>query len=220
MERLVKPEQFGLLFSKPRTQLKSDQWYPAKFTKKFIFLHHTAGGDVNGAISWWNKEPDHVCTPYIIDRAGVIYELFDPSLWAYALGVQGATAMERASIHIELVAWGSLSKRNDKFFSYAKEEVPADQVWKSPDSDGWRGAFYYQNYTKAQLDSLGKLLTYLRARFNIPIQDNIKNFWFLRKPENIFTLNPGIWSHTTVRKDKSDIIPQKELIDLIYSLPK
>lgn len=201
--------------------LSKNQYYESEYKKKHIFLHHTAGGSAQGAINWWNSAPDHVSTAYIIDRAGRVFECFPPQYWAYALGLKGGTEIEKASIQIELVAWGSLLERNGKFYTYTKEEVPECEVedfsWMS---DGlWRGKRYYQGYTDEQIDSLGFLLQKLIKDFKIELQP----LHFLKYVQNYrptWQKNPqsGIWSHSTVRKDKSDIIPQKSLTNLLINL--
>lgn len=194
--------------------LNPDQYYAQAFQKKFIFLHHTAGGNVSGAIQWWNSKPDHVSTAYIIGRDGKTYQCFDPKYWAYALGLKGGTAIERASIQIELVAWGKLSKRGDKFYSSTGEVVPAKDVITFKDM--YRDCYFYQSYTPEQLLSLKVLLVKLVKQFGIKVQP-LTNFWYYNK-DWLSNPKPGIWSHSTVRKDKSDIMPQKELITLLYSL--
>ena len=57
-------------------------------TKKTqIVLHHTVSGEgVDGDIVWWNTMSDKVATHYIIDRQGVVHQLFDDKFWAYHLG--------------------------------------------------------------------------------------------------------------------------------------
>jgi peptidoglycan hydrolase-like protein with peptidoglycan-binding domain len=202
------------IFHKSPVSLDRKQFYQVEYPKKHIFLHHTAGGNVEGAIEWWNSKPDHIATPYIIGRDGRIYELFDPRYWSYALGLKGGTEIEKASVQIEIVAWGKLSKKGDKFYSSEGSLIPNEDVITFKDM--YRDCYYYHKYTQAQLDSLKLLLPYLVHKFDIKVQP-LTNFWWYNKD---WVLNPkeGIWSHSTVRPDKSDIMPQKELITLLYTL--
>jgi N-acetyl-anhydromuramyl-L-alanine amidase AmpD len=196
--------------------LTKNQYYAAKYPKKYLFLHHTAGRSVEDAIEWWNSAPDHVSTAYIIGRTGRIFECFPPEYWAYALGLKGGTTIEKASIQVELVAWGSLQERSGRFYSYAKTEVPKAEVVEFKDL--YRGKQYYQGYTPEQLKALEFLIPHILDQFSLKVQDNddLYNFHQFR-PDWQKNPIPGIWSHTTVRRDKSDIIPQKELMDLVRS---
>ena len=195
-------------------KLSNTQYYEKGYPKKYIFLHHTSGRSVGDAISWWNSKPDHVSTAFIIGRDGKIFKCFDPKYWAYALGLKGGTAIEKASIQIELVAWGKVARKNEKFVSYVGTTIPNDEVVEFKDM--FRESYHYHKYTDEQLEALRVLLPKLVNDFGIKVQP-LTNFWHYDKN---WLSNPkeGIWSHSTVRSDKSDIMPQKELITLLYSL--
>lgn len=203
--------------------LLTNQFFNEKAYKKYIFLHHTAGASAQSAIEWWNSKPDRIATPFIIERDGAIYQNFDPALWSYALGVKGGTFIEKAAIHIEIVSYGGLVKEGDEFFTstpHSKTHInPAEVVPMIP---SYRGFNYFQDYTDAQVASVLALVPYLLNLFpSIKVQPSIKDFWLLRDlmdSKGIMSLPSGIWSHTTVRRDKSDIIPQQNLIEGLYGL--
>lgn len=202
---------------KPPVALLENQYYKQTQMKDYIFLHHTAGLNVKSIIEWWNSKPDHIATPYLIDRDGSIYELFDPHYWSYALGVKGGTSMEKASIHIELVSLGQLYKLGTEYRGIGKKLVDPSEVYTLP-SD-FRGSRYYHRYTDEQIASLEWLLKKLMKDFGIKKQPEnlLAGFWDYREPfKEAFT--EGIWSHTSVRKDKSDIHPQTNLINMVYNL--
>lgn len=186
-----------------------NQYYMGIYKKKFIFLHHTAGSSAASAIAHWNSAPDHIATPYIIERDGTIFETFDPKYWAYALGVKGATSMEKASIHIELVSWGGLTVKNGKSYSYTGKEIKPEETVAL----NWRGSKVYHQYSLEQGIALKQLLDKLCKDFGIP-RIAIPKFWEYQDP---FKLEPGIWSHTTVRKDKQDIQPQPDLVNMVLN---
>lgn len=193
--------------------LKENQYYQGINPKKYIVLHHTAGASAASSIGGWAADPKRIATPYVIDRDGTIYEAYDPKFWAYSLGVKGATALEKATIPIEIANWGSLSLKNGKLVTYTGKEIAPELAVKLPQK--FRGFDTWEKYTPEQIKALSELLPYLMAKFKIPIQADRKNFWEYQDP---FKLKPGIWSHSTVRKDKIDIFPQQELIDLVYNL--
>jgi N-acetyl-anhydromuramyl-L-alanine amidase AmpD len=192
--------------------LKSDQYYPTAQKKTHIILHHTAGGSAASSVAGWAATPEHIATPYIIDRDGTIYETYSPEFWAYHLGVKGATWLEKASIGIEICSYGQLTPNvAGELLTYTKKVIPKEKAAKV----SFRGFEYYEAYTPEQIAALKQLLPYLMDRFGIKPQADRKNFWEYRDAK---TLPPGIWSHTTVRKDKVDIFPQKEIVELVNSL--
>lgn len=190
--------------------LNDNQFYLEAQKKTQICVHHTAGGDAKSSISWWNEKPDHISTPYLIERDGTILEVFDPKYWAYALGLTNGTAIEKKTIHIELCNWGGLSMVGGKFYrgvGKSMKEIPASKVVTYKNAH--RGFKYFEKYTDAQIKSLIFLIDDLVKRFSIKISD-VEKFWYFGAQTK------GLISHTTVRKDKSDIHPQPELIKAIY----
>lgn len=193
--------------------LKPEQYYNQKYDKKYIFLHHTAGGSAASSIAHWASNKEHVATPYVIDRDGTIYECFDPEKWAYHLGVKGNSNLEKHSIGIEICSYGMLTEKIGKLVTYTGKEMDPAKAVKL--DKPFRGGIYWEAYTDAQITALSRLLPYLIERFNIPVQAERGQFYEYQNPA---TLLPGIWSHSTVRKDKYDIFPQPSLVDLVQNL--
>ena len=191
--------------------LHPNQYFQGIFPKKYIFLHHTAGGSAASSIGGWAANPARIATPYVIDRDGTIYECYDPKFWAYSLGVKGNSAIERASIPIEIASYGNLTLKNGKYIKWTGSEIEAVKVVKCP----FRNFDYYENYTPAQIAALSVLIPYLMKRFGISLQADPVKFWDFKNPA---TLPPGIYSHSTVRKDKVDVYPHPDLVNLVYSL--
>lgn len=212
-----------LEFKTLNTKLDKGNYYLTAFPKKYIFLHHIAGHSAESAVNWWNVEPanQHVAAPFLIEKDGTIYRTFDEKYWAYALGVTGATPIEKASIHIEIVAYGPLIKVEDKFYfksgPNSKTEVPKEEVYHYLTK--FRGNGYYHAYSKAQRESVIKLIIYLKEKFKIPMERVIDDKFCDILP-NPLKLKPGLYSHTNVRIDKSDIHPQHDLIGDLISLHK
>jgi N-acetyl-anhydromuramyl-L-alanine amidase AmpD len=188
--------------------LPVSQYYSEVTTKTHIFLHHTAGGSAASSVAHWASNSEHIATPYIIDRDGTIYETFDPKYWAYSLGVKGATSLEKSSIPIEICSYGALSEEGK---TYTGKLIPLGKI-AYVDFRGWQ---MWEAYTPEQIAALKLLLPWLIDKFKIKLQADRKNFWEWQDP---FKLTPGIYSHTTVRKDKIDIFPQPELVELVYNL--
>jgi hypothetical protein len=120
-----------------------------------------------------------------------------------------------------LCAWGALKRGKTTssikatFTSSTGTIVPNDQVIEL--EKPFRGSKYFQKYTDKQLKSLQILVNYLCETHNIPKTYNPEMWEYSRSAMNG---SPGIYSHLSFRKDKSDCFPQKELIAIIQNLNK
>jgi hypothetical protein len=88
---------------------------------------------------------------------------------------------------------------------------------------GYRGFAAYQSYTNAQLSQLETILLGWKSRYKIPIFLNIDNFNDIFPPKNKTSDNAlgskrGIYSHNSYRTDKTDVFPQKELLQLLMKI--
>lgn len=220
------------------------EYYADIRKKDCIYIHHTAGGHrPDWTIDGWKhdraKTGDKlaVATAYVIggistsnldsNYDGVVYRAFDEKYWAHHLGLkqQNNRTLNQRSIAIEICNYGPLVLNAEgKFINYVKKEVPAALV--ATLDEPFRGYKYYHRYTDKQLESLYKLLKDISLRHNIDVKKGIAeylktpyrfNFAFELKDEAIKG-NTGLWTHSNVRKDKSDCFPQPELIALIQSL--
>lgn len=203
-------------------RLKETQYYQEEFPKKQIVLHHTvSNGNAKNVMAGWNKTPAKVGTAFIIDREGVIHQCFSSKHWAHHLGTKAKNnkQLNQESIGIELCAWGTLKRSpiitgiKATFTSSVGTVVPNDEVIELEKS--FRGSKYYQKYTDKQLKSLQILVNYLCETYNIPKTYNPEMWEFSRSAING---SPGIWSHTSFRKDKSDCFPLIHLIKKIQNL--
>ena len=89
----------------------------------------------------------------------------------------------------------------------------------------YRNFQYYHAYTTKQLDVLRQILQQIRSEYpNIPIGSTFNGAGtkFSEQfpssgvqSEAAFSFNPGIYTHNSYRIDKSDVFPQKELIELL-----
>ena len=203
--------------------------------KRQIVLHHTASGPgVTGDIAWWKSTSERVATHYLIDREGLVYQLFNEKFWGYHLGLSNKDfsllglpykQLDKCSIGIELDCWGPVVLHTDgKFYpakwngkSYAPNTSckPVKYFHEYCQQNKWKGSIYWEKYTTRQLDSLEKLVKGIAARHNIPMTYN-NDIW---NPCNrALSGTPGLFSHCSYRKDKSDVHPQPELINLLKSL--
>lgn len=212
-----KPKQTAMLPEIKKIPLKADQYYPQAQNKKHIICHHTAGGSATSSIADWASNPARIATAYVIDRDGSIYEAFDAKYWSYHIGA-GIKSLEQSSIGIEICSYGALEEKGGKLFTYTGKEMAPEKAIKLDTAfrpgPKYKG-LYWEKYTDQQIAALKLLLPYLLDRFKITMQPDRKNFWEYVDPK---TLPPGIYSHTTLRRDKIDIFPQPSLVELVYGL--
>lgn len=197
--------------------LNKGEYITEVFPKKQIYLHHTVSSSdsVEGDISWWNENKDRVATAYIIRGDGVIYRVFDDKFWAHHLGLklENNTVLNRGSIGIELDNAGQLRYDKGQYISSFGRVIPSDKVqyYQKP----FRGFNYFEKYSNAQIAALKELLLDLNKRYNIPLKYN-EDMWDIS--QNALKGNTGVYTHVSVRKDKSDCHPQPELIEMLKTL--
>ena len=213
----------------------NNQFFDEVVEKKQIYLHHTvSGNNANAVANWWKSNPEKVAVAMIIGKDGTIYQLYESNKWAYHLGLQLPTFQEngvtfqwldKISIGIEILNWGGLVKdTTGKWYpagwdSVNKKSIPLincgeiQEVQEYP--NGFRGYFGFEKYSSAQIESVRKLLCYWNERYNIPLDYNC-DMWDISK--KALSGNPVIFTHVSVRKDKSDCHPQQELIEMLKGL--
>ncbi len=71
------------------------------------------------------------------------------------------------------------------------------------------------------MESLESLIEWIVKSYNIPVQNIEFDREWLEYEENIIKKRlPGIWSHTSVRKDKQDSYPDHRLFELMNRINK
>lgn len=211
------------------------------YQKNTLWFHHTAGSHrPDYTIDGWERDRTKsgtrlpVATAYVIGGMsttdgnsafdGLIYRAFDDKYCAYHLGLQNNYNLPimRQSIAIEICNYGPLTKTKDGIFlNYVNREVPASMVAELPTP--FRGFTHYHKYTDNQIKALGELsLDIVRRHNKIDLKSGLQQF--IKMGAEAFEINqaalkgvPGLWSHTNVRKDKFDVWPQPQLIELIKS---
>ena len=187
-------------------RLNPDSYFHEKHPKNAIVIHHTSGRSAQSTIDWWQKSPERIATAYIIERDGAIYELFDPSYWAYHLGIPGNKGIfDRRSIGIEIASEGGLIEYKDKLYCFDRISNATEYKRKTYEHEQkWRGHYrYFAEYTTEQSESVLLLIDFLCNDFNIP----------RRTPADHLSFNPalfkfkGVIGHHHVRPDKTDPHP-------------
>jgi N-acetyl-anhydromuramyl-L-alanine amidase AmpD len=192
------------------------QYFQEKYTKRQIVIHHTASnGNAKNVITGWQENIERIGVAFVIDHDGIIHQTFSSAHWAHHLGTHelNNTLLNKQSIGIELCNWGALKLQKSKYINYLNQEIPLNEVYvyDSP----FRGSFFYHKYTDKQIESLAKLINYLTVTYNIP-KDYKKDMWDISR--SALSGSPGIYTHVSFRKDKSDCHPQEELVQKLSTL--
>jgi hypothetical protein len=218
--------------------LEEDEFIKKETKKSTIWLHHTAGGSrPDWTIGGWekdfdvdkegNKKPVKVGTHFVIGRSssskddkvwdGKILRSIDDKYWAYHLGItKKSEELNSKSISIEICNYGPLTKGKDgRFYNYVNKPINDDDVCELETE--FRGYKYWEKYTPVQIESLRKLILYLSNRWGIEIEKGIYNTEWFEYDDKWFSLG-GLRTHTQVRKDKFDLFPQPELIEMLNSI--
>lgn len=214
-------KDYGTLEIDKTCQLESNQYIRQTTKKDKLFIHFTAGGpSAINVIKYWDSDETRVSTAFVIDGStGKAYECFDPDFWSFHLGIKGTNgALDKFSVGIEICAWGPVTKKDDKYYSYKNKELPANEIYEL--DKPFRGYKYFHKVTDEQFKTLELLVDWLITKYNIPIQKTFDETWFDFQQSVIDNKTPGVWTHTTVRKDKTDMYPDKRLIDMLNRLGK
>jgi hypothetical protein len=214
--------------------LSTSQYVDEETKKLQIVLHHTAGNSSGpGTIKMWNNDDrGRIATCITISGKGLSTDTFDGEIcqafsskkWAYHLGIKSDVFRAQAlpyrlldplAIGIEICNWGPLTQKADgKYYNYVDRVVPNDQVCELPVP--YKGHKYYHAYTDAQIESVKQLLIYWSKVHGIPLDYNEKDMWAVSK--NALSAVPGVYTHNSYRKDKTDISPQPKMIAMLKSL--
>lgn len=212
-----------VFINKQQLALTDSCFYPTKQDKDLIVLHYTAGTTASGAWSSWKQRTDRVATAFIVDTNGWVFQTFNPSFWAWHLGLKGVDnesgKHDKRSIGLELVNFGPLMKKPDGYLyawpkNYGTKFCHVDEKDKYICAD-WRGMQYHAAFTKEQLESTSALVKDLCSQFNIAPD--------VPKDPAAFNLElgkkwKGIATHSMFRSDKFDVGPAFDWTMLIEGL--
>jgi N-acetyl-anhydromuramyl-L-alanine amidase AmpD len=206
-----------------QVRLKDNQYFAESSPKTQIYLHHTAGnGNAEGVSRYWNGNDSRIATAFIIGENGTIVQCFSSKHWAWHLGIDqedfarnGAkySNLNKLSVGIEVCNWGYLKKKGDKYYNYAGGVVNPSYVTEL--ETPYKGYKYWYKYSDAQIESLRQLVVYLCETYDIP-KDYRSEIWSIDK--EAFKGSKGIFTHNSVRKDKSDMYPCPRVIEMLKNI--
>ena len=204
-------------------QIKFSDYNAEVHPKSQIYLHHTAGAaEGERQFSFWSNDKVRVATCVCISRDGEIVQGFGSKYWAYHLGMKTShfaifdlayKNLDKISIGVEICNWGWLTERSGEFYTYVGSKIPKERVIAL--DKPYRGHTYWEAYTDAQIESVRELLVLWRDRYGIPIGYDEK-IWEMHR--GALMGDSGVYTHNSVRPDKTDVSPQPKLIDMLKKL--
>jgi len=205
--------------------------YLAGPTKKdWLYLHHTAGWDnpYNVIKSWGRDTRGSIATEFVLGGPkitdgsttwdGELVQAFPTGGYGWHLGT-GNNLMHRNSVGIGVCNFGWL-KDGKTYVNTLAHESQIVTLSKS-----FRGYKTWHRYSDKQISVLKDWILFIAERDNIDVRKGLPELIKSKGTDafdffdvNFVTKNPGLWGHTNVRKDKVDMFPQQELIDMLLSL--
>jgi len=148
--------------------------------------------------------------------------LFHSSNWGHHLGIKFSILkqysnsksnkwLNQHSIAIELDSLGPVNEKGESIVYGSSLKTKNITEYEQP----YRGFKYYESYTDQQLETIHGLLRYYCQTYDID-KTYFDDIWDLTP--RAFRGENGIFSHTSVRPDKSDVHPQPELIEVLKTL--
>lgn len=199
--------------------------------KEYVFLHHTAGGhNPYQVVDMWGKDTrGKIATEFVLGGQSVLGTnvKFDGKLiqcvptgaYGWHLGDNGSQHMHSHSVGIEVCNFGYVV--NGK--TYAGTIVDKSQIVTL--SKPFRGHKDWHRYSNKQIEVLKQWLLFIANRDSIDIRKGLIEEIKLKgaggfewNEKAYYGKVKGMWTHTNTRKDKVDMFPQQELIDMLLSL--
>lgn len=198
---------------------------------EWLFLHHTAGwhNPYNTINNWAKDNRGRIATEFVLGGPsikgnddkydGEMVQAFPEGNWGYHLGKNGSSTMHKNSVAIEVCNFGYVV--NGK--AYQGTPVVDSQIVEL--AKPFRGHKLWHRYSDAQIEALHKWILWIAERDNIDVRAGLPAL-IKEKGAEAFEWNAdayygkvkGLWTHTNTRKDKVDMFPQQELMDMLVSL--
>jgi len=227
-EKVYSPYQ-GLVVNK--YFLPIDQYIEGPTEKEFLFLHHTAGwNNPYKTVDIWAKDNrGTIATEFVLggcsvrgndDRYdGELVQCLPEGGYGWHLGKNGSQYMHTHSVAIEVCNFSYAVDGK----TYVHTPIDAGQLMKLPEP--FRGYSQWHAYSDKQIETLKLFILWMAERDSIDVRAGLVAE-IRQKGAKAFEFNEdayngkvkGMWTHTNTRKDKFDLFPQPNLIEMLLSL--
>ena len=211
--------------------MPKDEYLKGPVKPEWMFLHHTAGwhNPYNTIKAWDADKIGQIATEFVLGGPsckggedvydGVLVQAFPKGNWGYHLGKNGSQAMHKNSVGIEVCNFGYVKDGK----TYANVVVAESQIVKL--AKPFRGHSLWHRYSDKQIEVLKKWILWIAERDGIDVRAGLPAL-IKKHGADAFEFNEdayygkvkGLWTHTNTRKDKVDMFPQQELMDMLVSL--
>jgi N-acetyl-anhydromuramyl-L-alanine amidase AmpD len=200
--------------------------------KEYLFLHHTQGWNnpYDTIHGWATDDRGPVATEFVMggrsikdndDRYdGELVQCIPEGAFGWHLGDTGSRHMNTHSVGIELCNFGATPGGKTAY----GRTVPADQLVTLPEE--FKGNTLWHAYTDKQIETLRLFILWIAERDSIDVRAGLIAEIKKQGPK-AFEFNQdaysgkvkGMWTHANVRaKDKEDLFPQPNLIEMLLSI--
>ena len=199
--------------------------------KEYLFLHHTAGwNNPYKAVDAWAKDDrGPIGTEFVLgglsvrgndDRYdGELVQCMPEGAYGWHLGKNGSRRMHTHSVGIEVCNFGHAENGR----TYTQTPIAEDQLVTLPDA--FRGHAQWHRYSDRQIETLRATILWIAERDSIDVRDGLVAE-INRNGLDAFDFNEdafngtvkGMWTHTNTRRDKTDMFPQSEMVDMLVGL--
>jgi len=199
--------------------------------KEYAFLHHTAGWhNPFKTIDHWGRDSrGAVATEFVLGGQSVkgndnkydgkMVQAFPEGAYGWHLGKNGSQHMHTHSVGIEVNNFGYIV--NGKTYAGTRVEESQIVTLKEP----FRNHKTWHKYSDKQVEAIRLWLLWIAERDNIDVREGLPSL-IKEKGAKAFDFNPdayygkvkGTWTHTNTRKDKFDMFPQEELLEMLITL--
>ena len=214
-----------------RHYLPKGEYKPGPTKKEYLFLHHTAGWHkpLDTIDSWGRDTRGTVATEFVLGGQsikgndtqfdGMVVQCIPEGGYGWHLGNNGSRYMHTHSVGIEVNNFGYI--KNGKTYAGTKAYKYQIVTLAKP----FRGYSNWHKYSNTQIEALRLWMHFIAERDCIDIRAGLPAL-VKEKGAAAFEFNAdayygkvkGVWTHTNTRKDKFDMFPQQELLDMLVSL--
>ena len=211
--------------------LPKGQYKEGPTQKEYLFLHHTAGwhNPYKTVDDWATDDRGTIATEFVLgglsvkgndDRYdGELVQCLPEGGYGWHLGKNGSQHMHTHSVAIEVCNFSYAVDGK----TYVNTPIAEEQLVALPEP--FRGHRQWHAYSDKQIETLRLFILWIAERDSIDVRDGmvaeikqkgVKAFEFNEDAYN--GKIKGMWTHTNTRKDKFDLFPQPNLIDMLLSL--
>lgn len=210
--------------------MPEDEYKHGPVNYEYLFLHHTAGWhNPYKCVEYWDMDNGTIATEWVMGGPSVkgnddkydgeLLQCFPEGNYAWHLGKNGSQHMHVHSVGIEICNFGYVVDGK----TYAGTQVADSQIVTLKEE--FRGHKTWHRYSDKQIQQLEKWMKFIAERDGIDIRAGLPAL-IKEKGAAAFEFNEdayygkvkGTWTHTNTRKDKFDLFPQQELMDMLVSL--